>query len=194
MKYVAIDVETTGLDRSSDQILEFAAVFTAIGDNSVETVELPTFHTFVNPGRISGDAFALNMNANAIAQIKAGNCIKIEELAASLYGWLNENQDLVDRDYDGAIRSVPPKMILNIAGKNYGMFDNYFVSRIPCWEQYFKTGHRVGDPMNLYLKAGDKGFPSLQTCLQRAGIDRTVKHTAAADAYDVIDLFRKFYT
>lgn len=193
MKYVAIDVETSGLDRSEDQILEFAAVFTVLGDNRLPTNALPTFHIYVNPGRIRGSAFALAMNAKAIENIRDGNCVRIEDLACRLYDWLHDRSDLVDWGYDNISSNIQPRATLNIAGKNYASFDDYFVKRVPHWNRYFNTGHRVGDPMNLYLRARDTSFPNLQTCLERAGIDRTVKHTAAADAYDVIDLFRKYY-
>jgi len=48
--YVAVDVETTGLDSSSDALLEIGAVH-FVQDESGSFVPGEIFHTFVNPGR-----------------------------------------------------------------------------------------------------------------------------------------------
>ena len=38
----------------------------------------------------------------------------------------------------------------------------------------------------MEIKVTNRGTPSLDECLQRAGINKTVNHTAVGDALDVI--------
>lgn len=190
MKYIAVDVETTGLDLNNDQILEFAAVATTLGDNSVNLYDLPTFHTYVVNDRIMGHPYALMMNAVAIERIAKQtpgfNYTHISSLAASFYDWCC--------DFNvGELEKEHYRMTLTVAGKNYGMFDHHFIDRIPEWSRFFKINHRVIDPATLYMRPGDKKLPSLSECLERAGIAGTVLHTAASDAYQTIELIRSKY-
>jgi hypothetical protein len=39
----------------------------------------------------------------------------------------------------------------------------------------------------------DKSLPNLTTCKERAGIEGVVTHDALEDAWDVIEVLRKFY-
>ena len=66
MPYVSIDIETTGLDPETCQILEVGAVFDdwtkAIGD-------LPKFHCYVIHKQIVGQPYALALNADTLRRI-----------------------------------------------------------------------------------------------------------------------------
>lgn len=197
MKYVAVDVETTGLDRENDQIVEFAAVFDTLGSKTLIN-NLPIFHTYVSHDRYQGSAFAINMNAKAF-EVLAKPCLDdvitpIEELAKRFWTWINFQYAKHGLELTEFVKGKDlDKAKLVIAGKNYAAFDAHFIDRIPEWGTFFKPHHRTIDPAALFLDAEDKVPPDLSTCLKRAGFEGVVKHTAAADAYDVIRLLRRCY-
>ena len=61
MKYISLDLETTGLDPVEDQILQISMV---VEDTAIRCPleELPHFTAFVKHPRISGNTYALGMN------------------------------------------------------------------------------------------------------------------------------------
>lgn len=77
MKYVSIDIETTGLDFYNCQILEFAAVV----DNLIDVrllEELPTFRAVIYNSEefYSGHPYALNLNASLLEEIDRFNAFR----------------------------------------------------------------------------------------------------------------------
>jgi hypothetical protein len=69
MKYISIDVETTGLDPEFNQILSIGAV---IEDtlNPLPFEELPKFHAVIRRESVYGSIFALNLNKDLIQAMK----------------------------------------------------------------------------------------------------------------------------
>jgi len=68
MKYISIDLETTGLDPENCQILTIGAVIE--DTNNIKPMEeLPTFHAAILHRRIEGSPFAINMNKEIIESI-----------------------------------------------------------------------------------------------------------------------------
>jgi oligoribonuclease len=69
MRYISIDVETTGLDPENCQILSIGAV---IEDtlNPLPFEELPKFHAIIKRENVSGSIFALNLNRDLIQAMK----------------------------------------------------------------------------------------------------------------------------
>ena len=63
MPYVSIDIETTGLDPETCQILEIGAV---LDDWTKPIDELPVYHRLVYHKEYRGSAYALAMNANLL--------------------------------------------------------------------------------------------------------------------------------
>ena len=65
MKYVSIDIETTGLNRETCQILQIGAI---IEDTTKYKLleHMPTFNCVVIQEEIVGEPFALNMNKRLI--------------------------------------------------------------------------------------------------------------------------------
>jgi len=68
MKYISIDVETTGLEKDRHQILSIGAI---IEDTSKKLPfdEIPKFHAAILHNEIIGSPFALNMNKNILEAI-----------------------------------------------------------------------------------------------------------------------------
>ena len=79
MKYISIDIETTGLDPDFNQILSIGAV---IEDtlNPVPFEELPKFHAVIKRESVYGSIFALNLNKDLIQAMKDHSEARTSEL------------------------------------------------------------------------------------------------------------------
>lgn len=187
-KYVSIDLETTGLNWETCQILSFGAV---IEDRSKNTPieDLPKFHKIINRDLIKGEPYALSLNKDIIETIKIGkseDLIYEQDLTPYFLSFLLQNgyESMQQASWD----SVSVK--INVAGKNFNGFDKRFLEKVPKFFDIIKVGHRVLDPAPLYLEKGDENLPNLQTCLDRAGINTEVTHDALQDCIDVIKVLR----
>jgi len=192
MKYVAIDIETTGLEPDRNDIIEFGAVIEDSNDPKPFD-ELPQFQTYVHDGQpLFGDVYALNMNVDIIrilAEKPADSVIcSPDDLFDYFLGWLNAHglgiQDRVTLKFNK----------INVAGKNFAAFDMRFLRRNDeRWGKLFH--HRFLDPAtgNISWKI-DETAPNLDLCLQRQFGDGPSKlHSALFDCWDVIRLLRRQY-
>ena len=94
MKYLSIDIETTGLDPLKDQLLSFGAIIEDT-ENPLPFDEIPKFHAAIKRNRIEGDLFAINMNKELIE-----NKLKIYKLIQSLKVTPPHNRTRVNIDVD----------------------------------------------------------------------------------------------
>lgn len=179
--YISIDIETTGLDPSYCQILEIGAVI----DDWEQSIEyLPRFHCYVVNEHIIGEPYALGMHPVILRRIatekKGFDYLLPEDITFEFSYWLNRHDIFPDENH------ITP------AGKNYASFDKQFLDKLPGWKDNIKTRHRTIDPGNLFwYPETDRGLPNLKTCMQRAGIEGAVAHTAVEDALIVVKLIRK---
>jgi oligoribonuclease len=74
MKYVSIDLETTGLETENHQILSIGAVIEDTLDTRINVEDLPTFHGVIVHNELTGSPFALNMNRDLIEKIQFNLC------------------------------------------------------------------------------------------------------------------------
>lgn len=187
MRYLSIDLETTGLDPQRNNIIEFAAVLENTKCSTVAVADLPYFHCFVEPpeGGYVGSPVALGMNGSifqAIGELikqkpieRVFNLVAVEHLGEMFKDWL--------RRYDFDLSRG-----ITCAGKNFASFDLQFIKR---WLPGFpRVHHRCLDPMMLFVRPEDETPPDTKTCCLRAGIDGTVSHVALDDARQVIELLR----
>jgi oligoribonuclease (3'-5' exoribonuclease) len=190
MKYISIDIETTGLSHYSCQILQFAAIFE---DTNVDLMidKLPYFNTFIKHDYFQFEENALKMHANSGLLEEYFNAEKIEkeEIVHEFIKWL---QDLgYEKNDDGQIEIV-------VAGKNYNAFDRNFLHNVPYWIHEIKDHRRVLDPAILYVDwEEDKVPPNLVTCLYRSdpqyeinGVEIKITHNALEDAREVVRVIR----
>jgi len=222
MRYLSIDIETTGLDPKTCQVLSIGAVIE--DTNNIEHIEdLPKFHGVISQINISGDAYAIDMNRDLISNIveyqginNYGDRSNLEkttgmkfynnhEIVEEFYYWLAANgfTELGKSQYTTTSRDgLPAPMITNktkpvnitAAGKNFGTFDLKFLEQLPRWKQLVRVRQRILDPSILYTNwVDDESLPSLSTCKQRANLPGDVAHDALEDAKDVIMLLRKEY-
>lgn len=182
--YVSIDIETTGLNEDTCQVLSVGAV---IDDWKTPIDELPTFHCYVDHVVFKGEPFALSMHSKIFRAIATGDTdvpiltprrftsVLHEAGSLSFPNWLQR--------YNLRVAKI------TVAGKNFGSFDRQFLRRLPGWDILMK--HRFIDPGNLYYNPIiDDGPPSTETCMERAGILGEVAHTALEDALVVVKLIR----
>jgi oligoribonuclease len=181
MRYISIDVETTGLDPEFNQILSIGAV---IEDtlNPLPFEELPKFHAVIKRESVYGSIFALNLNRDLIQAMKDYSEARTPELKAEVeeaFGakfyeedevvealfqfcfrnglvsfdpdFLNKIVKVVDGVVYPTLTSKMPKVYLNCAGKNFAGFDKKFLERLPRWKQVFSIRSRVLDPGILFV-------------------------------------------
>ena len=201
MKYVSIDIETTGLDLETCQVLSIGAVIEDTNDIKL-VEELPTFHGVVLSKQLSGQPYALNMNKDLIEamvyyqtadederidleRLKGMKFYEKDRIVEAFYKFLLENGIEPDGDM----------VHITAAGKNFATFDLKFLERLPRWKQWIRVRQRIIDPSLLYTDwKADDSLPGLGLCKLRAGLPEEVAHDAVEDARDVILLLRKEYT
>ena len=224
MKYVSIDIETTGIDNETTQTLSIGLV---IEDtvNIKPLEELPQLEIAIVRERIEGEIFAINMNRQLIADILEYKMARTEEeqkeieirtkreylpeedVAKRIFQFLWENGALDGKfDLTGMVEFVNGKSYpaltskmkpyyFNAAGKNFANFDNKFLERLPRWKQCLRARGRTLDPSVLFIDwANDDAAPGLGLCKERARIEGIVTHNAIEDAMDIVQLFRTQYT
>jgi oligoribonuclease (3'-5' exoribonuclease) len=195
MPYVSIDIETTGLNPETCQILEIGAVF---DDWTLSIKDLPTFHCYVVHKQIVGQPYGLALNADTLRKLAnpppgdsrrftpgvgEKQCdpnevyLRPEMVAGDMAAWLNTLGWPLDKS-------------LNVAGKNFASFDRQFLKRLPEFEHKVHLSHRTLDPAMLYWLPTDDKLPDSKTCYERAGMNPTVAHTALEDAISVVQLLR----
>ena len=176
LPYVSIDIETTGLDPQTCQILEIGAVY---DDWTRPIPHLPEFHCYVTHSYITGNPYALALNAEILRKLanpqKSDLYLSEDEVAAHLAKWLHP--------LTGGSVATP-------AGKNFASFDRQFLKRLPDFERKVRLHHRTIDPAMLFWLPSDDKLPDSKTCYERAGLDEKVSHTAISDARAVVWLIR----
>jgi len=195
MKYLSIDIETSGLDIDKCDIIQFAAVIDDL-DNPQPLKELPKLNVYFLKNFYRGEPIALSMHskifekiANAkkneieYDEVEEAYYIEIKYLTSLLRNFLTKNG--ISEDYQTG------SIVVNVAGKNVSGFDIPFLNaKIKDWDHiYFRT--RTMDPAILYFDPQkDKEMPNMATCMNRARIEGKVSHTALEDALTVIELIR----
>ena len=129
-----------------------------------------------------------------------------DEVIKEFYIWLDSNglghgltnsggyAEVVDGVTRPMINGATKPITLNVAGKNFGTFDKLFLQELPWWQKLIKTRQRVLDPAILCVDwKSDESLPNLTTCKERMGVEGIVTHNALEDAWDVIEILRKFY-
>ena len=198
MKYVSIDIETTGLDPLTCDVLEFGAILEDT-ENPAGRENLPTFHKYLWRDVYRGEPYALAMNAHIfkkILDLKKSEGVggmraydhtltDMTHLWGHFNNWIFTNKHLWP---EGSFINQQPTLV--VAGKNVAGFD------LPFLKNAFmpKFHHRVIDPGMMYFDPrNDNVPPDLKECKKRAKLPDHVSHEALDDAWDVIQLVREKY-
>lgn len=180
MKYVSIDIETTGLDAECCQILEIGAVMDDLSE-SFDPQPREIFHRYIQHSEYHGQPYALAMNQDILYTLAKGEHPDISwacDISAEFAEWLY---------LCGQFR---PEIKITASGKNFAGFDMPFLRKLPYFNEHVKLHHRSLDPGPLYLQSGDTEVPGTEECMRRAGITGQVAHTAVEDAIMVCRLIR----
>lgn len=221
MKYVSIDIETTGLDSEKHKVLSIAGIIEDT-ETKLPYEELPKFNVILLQDELVGSPFALTMNAEIIKMIgdyreggeevredliknSGYQFLRKDEVSAEFFRFLyrnnmyqtpfqvNERVEIIDGITYPSINNAKP-ISINVAGKNFGTFDKLFLEKIPRWKQLIRVRQRIIDPAILHCNWNyDEKLPSLNECKIRSGIQGKVSHEALEDAWDVIQVLRKEY-
>jgi oligoribonuclease (3'-5' exoribonuclease) len=178
LKYLSIDLETTGLDIKSCQILQVAAVVedTELPHRPIE--ELPFFCCFIDYDEYKGQPFALQMNS-WIFKILAG----IEKTPHEIY----RLEDARGK-FEEFVTTHSPSTRAVVAGKNAAGFDVPFLREFG-FDAARGFHHRVIDVGSVFIDFSKKVPPALDDVL-----GEKVTHDALGDARAVIKCLRKKYT
>ncbi len=178
MKYVSIDLETTGLDRKRDQIL-MVAMIVEDTKNKLPREKLPTFACFVQHGRYEGSPFALWLNGWIFEALAKKDESKYPIYSA--HQWPAKALEFLGQHF-GDERAVA-------AGKNVAGFDIQFLPD----EIKNRFIHRTIDPGSAFMNWDLDKPQSLDEIKKNLGIDGEVTHDAVDDAWDVIQVLRRLY-
>lgn len=192
MKYVSIDIETTGLDSETCDIVEFAAVVDNLA-NQIPIEKLPRFQRYIYQPLYKGEPYALSMHKDLFLKLAKWQQGKEKDIQVCTPGNLMEEFYMFLQEHY-VTKHQPGDIIKVLAGgKNFATFDVRFIEKLPQHDAYtVEFNHRVVDPAMLYLNpATDNGPPSMYDCMKRAGIEGDVAHTALEDALMVVSLLRK---
>jgi oligoribonuclease (3'-5' exoribonuclease) len=222
MIYVSIDIETSGLDHEKHKVLSIGAIIEDT-EKKLPYEECPKFNAIVLQNEITGSPRAITMNKEIISMMgeylegtdEARHLMKThsdysfyesDDVVKQFYYWLETNglgYGLMNSGHYGKaqdgkwlplINSATKPITLNVAGKNFGTFDKLFLQELPWWQKLIRTRQRVLDPAILMVDwKSDKSLPNLTQCKERAGVSGIVTHNALEDAWDVIEVLRKFY-
>lgn len=214
MIYVSVDIETSGLDSEKHKVLSIGAIIEDT-EKKLPYEECPKFNAVVLQNEITGSPRALTMNKEIIAMIgeylegtnetrhlmnthSDYSFYEKEVVVKKFYEflWVNGYGDDVPNQLliTSRIDSNSKPITINVAGKNFGTFDKLFLQELPWWQKLIRTRQRVLDPAILMVDwKNDKSLPNLTQCKERAGINGIVTHDALEDAWDVIEVMRKFY-
>ena len=168
MKYISFDLETTGLVRDPNNILQIAAVVEDTDNPEVPVEELPYFTCFVKHESYTGSAFALNLNAWILGHIC--NPTTSPYPIYPLEQALEELKVFIDAHFE-----KPPFM----AGVNAGIFDYQFLP--PYAQAWFKRRLIEAGSVMLDWNFGPRIFSP------------ECDHDALNDARFVIEKLRETY-
>jgi oligoribonuclease len=197
MRYVSIDIETTGLNPENCQILQIGAIIEDT-KNPLPYEEIPKFKCFVEHPEYSGQPTAISMNSwifdilsgldgsfreNRTDYRKQHNIIPVGLVARAVRLWLIDN-GIMPEDTSSPVK-------ITVAGKNFASFDKRFLEQLPGWGPLIQVRQRIIDPSVLLIDwEKDEVPPSLNSCIKRLEIDGEVSHDALEDAFDVIRVLR----
>ena len=173
MRLAALDLETTGLNPQTDQILQIAVVAFDPDDPTVPVNELPYFYTDVRHARYEGDAYALQMNAWLLKRIAArGEEVPtVLDALFKLKSWM--------QTIEWGSKSSPHPVGFNVAA-----FDVAFIKANGFGDLFHYRPVELGSLLSTH------GFPTTSNRAVRDILRRDVKHDALQDARDAVELHR----
>ncbi len=198
--YIALDLETTGLNREKSEVLQIGAV---LDDGVTPIEELSTLNILVDHETIAyGEKYALGLNGWIFQEIakkpeERTHKYRVEGPQAALYSFsrLLKRCAALAEIFDEGNGEKGLKQKVQIAGKNPGSFD---------WPILCNMAERSFNPKEFQTKYVDHRFidvgciffsrfgknPGLNDINKLTGRD-AVTHDALEDALDIVHAVRK---
>jgi len=215
MKYVVIDIETTGVPGKDGnieelQIIEFGAIIEDT-ENPLAYDDIPKYNKIIRHEQYTGGAYAINLNKRIFEILadrenyrregrkdydKKFEILKLSELANDFFKFLypHFSEANTDEFTNGLINFKQAPFIITPAGKNFDAFDRNFIKLIPKWDSYVNLRHRTIDPTSMFIDwKKDVVPPGLGLCMERAGCPGIVTHKAVEDCWDTLQVIREDY-
>ena len=222
MKLCSIDIETSGLNPEQNQVLSIGAIIEDT-NKKFNYEFVPKFNAIVLHHELTGSPRAITMNKELISLMgeylegdmdvrkkhdehSGFQFLEPEDVAKAFFdflwknglGYLMTDASKTVRIIDGhsypVFGSNTKPILINVAGKNFGTFDKLFLEKLPWWKKLIQPKQRIIDPAILACQWDkDDYLPSLNECKKRLDITGEVSHNALEDAWDVIQILRKFY-
>lgn len=214
MKYVAIHLQTGGIDSEHNSLLELGAIVEDT-NNLLSFEETPKFRALIEHEFYRGEPYALHFNAELFRQLslpeaqRTQQVIHYDNLAVRFFEWLTEHVKTkvinnINNIFKGDLDTkmivntenvyTRKKLLINVAGKNFGVFQQTFLKKIPKFSQFITMHHRILDPGILFLDMhNDEFMPDTNECKKRANIsNREGKlNNTLEECWDTIMLIRK---
>lgn len=193
MKYVSIDIETTGLDPNKHDIVEFAAVLDAT-EYSIPVEQLPFFRAVIVTDNYNVSPYCGHLHFDLWKEICVVDKTRMADEGHYLGSYMHVETHYTKPEYlimlfVEWLEKHGIEGRINPVGKNFGAFDLHFLNRLEGAKD-LPLKHRTLDPGCMYATATDEQIPSLEECLKRAGRTPDALHTALGDARDVVRLIR----
>lgn len=183
-RFCSLAINTTGQHADLCNVIEIGAV---IDDttNPIDDDERPEFHSYILEDVYQGEPSVLSVLEADLGRIarkeKPFRYLTPAAAIHDLSGWLHE--------YWG---DTDPVLF---AGKNLGIFDFKFLTKMPGWSDYIIYRPGVLDPGPLFMDPKkDSGLPTLDTCCERAGIEYPDEEdTVLQQAQLVAEVLQAYY-
>jgi DNA polymerase III epsilon subunit-like protein len=188
MKLISIDIETTGLDPATCHVLEIGAVIFDPQPELDPAIRFrpATFERIIKCSRIQGEPYALQMNADLIAEIAGTKKTHVPiRTAVEMVG---DFRDFLEENLEEGEKAT-------IVGKNYDAFDRQFLNRVNGWNVVTKNrlARRVLDVGSLCFCPDDGEVQNLTKCLAKLGVRDEVTHRALDDALQCMTVVTRFF-
>jgi len=194
MKYASIDIETTGLDFDSCEVIEIGAVVDTDLKTPIE--KLPTYRFRIVKDVYCGEPYALAMHRDLFRAIAANkpmvahpiSYLNLEDLYGRAYQFVETFELFLRRN------GLDPRNFV-AAGKNFANFDANFLRRLQGVGEKVRWHYRTLDPGNMFVLPSDQYVPGTPECCERAGVNVSDFegnwHTSIFDAQVVVALVKK---
>ncbi len=164
MEFIALDIETTGLNLEKSQVLEIGAIHVKDG-KEVSRFQRVVYHAYFT----YAESFAMKLNAGILGEMGAIGTVPLSTVISHFRSFLGDSR------FGGTGK-------ITIAGKNAGNFDIPILRANGFDMSMFS--HRVLDVGSLWLP--DFGYiPNLGEINEKLGRPK-VSHRAIGDCEDVV--------